>query len=249
MTKVFWIFFGFFLLGAVVTTVNAAAESDRKAQPIAIKFVGATDLRFRATVQRAISEVLSFSRTHRLKIVRQEDIVETVVHYESKAEFDKMISAQPSWPKGVIVPTTYAGVGLKKEFHVVSLEAYQRIHPTDTADDYRKLLVHELIHLLHIAVLDGREDDMGPIWFFEGLACFAADQYSKSPELPRQRIDEILNDTNRGSYANYAAMLRGLVKKESVTDLIKKASAKDFSEWAKRALTEAGKQNAGKNND
>jgi hypothetical protein len=243
MTILSRIFFCLCLLGADLTTVNAASERDQKVQGAAIKFVGATDPKFNAIVQSATSEVLSFSKRHRLKIERQEDFVETVVHYESKAEFDKMISSHPNWQKGSMVPATYAGLGMKKEFHVISLRAYKKMHPSDTDDDYLKLLVHELAHLLHIAAIGGREDEMGPMWFFEGLACFAADQYPKSTSLPIQRIDEILSDTKRGSYAEYAAMLRGLTQKESIADLTKRASSKDFSAWVRRVLAEAEKRN------
>ncbi len=241
MTRLPRLILYFLLLGVSVVLGNG--ESSARTMDLRVQFVGEKDANFQVVVQRAAAEVLLFSEKHQLKIKRQKDFVDSVVWYESKSKFDKMISTHSSWPKGTPVPATYVGVGLKKEFHVVSWDAYKVIHPADAERDYHKLLVHELTHLLHIAALDGREDDMGPMWFFEGLACFAADQYPNAPNLSRKRIEEILSDTKRGSYAEYVAAFRRLTKKESLSALIKKAGSKDFTAWAKTAFVESESQN------
>ena len=59
----------------------------------------------------------------------------------------------------------------------------------------------------------------------------------------RKRIEEILSDTKRGSYAEYVAAFRRLTKKESLSALIKKAGSKDFTAWAKTAFVESESQN------
>ena len=33
---------------------------------------------------------------------------------------------------------------------------------------YEKLIAHELAHAYHIQLLDGDEESMGPVWFYEG---------------------------------------------------------------------------------
>jgi hypothetical protein len=38
-------------------------------------------------------------------------------------------------------------MGEKKTLHVVSWSAYKSIHPEETIDDYKKLVIHELAHL------------------------------------------------------------------------------------------------------
>lgn len=204
----------------------------------AIKFIGNEDKNFSNLVNNSISTLLLFSKTHLLKIERSADFVAEVILYGTKESFDKMVSNSSDWPKGTKVPSTYVGLGQKRKFHVISWDAYKTIHPNDSALEYQKLITHELTHLLHIAYLKGREDDMGPMWFFEGFACFVADQYPNSPMPSKENLNEILSDKKRASYMDYVAVFRSLAKKKSVTKLLQEASSKDFSSWAKNALVE-----------
>ncbi len=60
---------------------------------------------------------------------------------------------------------------------------YAEIYPEGIEDkSFEKLLTHEMAHRLHIRILDGNEEAMGPIWFFEGFAIYIADQLIK-PEI------------------------------------------------------------------
>jgi len=201
-----------------------------------IKFVGAEDKTFADRVHSSISTILTFSKAHHMKIDRSTDFVEEVIHYGTKEKFDQVISSSPDWPRGTQVPSTYVGLGQKQKFHVVSWDAYKTIHPNDSVLDYEKLIAHELTHLLHISYLKGREDDMGPTWFFEGFACLVAGQYPNSPMPSKDNVGEILADKKRGSYLEYAAIFRSLAKKKSIPELLQAAPTKEFSSWAKKAL-------------
>lgn len=203
-----------------------------------IQFVGAHDKNFSRILDNSISTLLAFSKSHQLKVDRPESFVEKVILYETKESFDKMISDSPEWPKGNKVPATYVGLGQKKKFHVVSWEAYRKIHPNESISDYQKLITHELTHLLHIAFLNNQEDDMGPLWFFEGFACFVAEQYPDAALPSKEQLARILSDDKRGNYSDYVSVFRTLAKVKPITQLLLDAKSPKFSDWAKEKIME-----------
>jgi hypothetical protein len=100
-------------------------------------------------------------------------------------------------------------------------------------EDWVRAFAHEIIHRLHVRVLDGNEDAMGPQWFFEALAVLGSGQ----PLGEAIRVDnaeqalELTRTGGRGSYARYAAALRFFVKRIPLQRLIDNAAAPDFEEW------------------
>lgn len=194
-----------------------------------IQYVGIPeDPKFRKYVDESISTLLDFSEKEELGVKSVQSFVTNVFLYGTKSEFDKMISSSPDWKKDASVPKNYVGVGFNKTFHVVSWTAYKQIHPDDSIEDYKKLLTHELAHLLHVAFLNGKENDMGPIWFFEGFACLAANQYPEAAVNLRV-TKEIINKAERGSYKDYVAIVRKLNEVKTISELLKMASQKDFN--------------------
>lgn len=191
---------------------------------------------FKKLLDEAISDVLYFSEKENLQVNNVQAFVAKVVLYGSKTDFDKMISTAPNWPKATAVPKNYVGMGDNKTLHIVSWESYKTIHPEDTIEDYKKLLTHELAHLLHIAFLEGREDDMGPMWFFEGFACLVADQYPDSKLPNSARIREVLNAPERGNYKDYVSIMRKLNERKSVLDLLRDAKKANFTSQSMKFL-------------
>lgn len=204
-----------------------------------IQFIdSAHDKSFTQLVQTSISNLLSFANKHHLGIKNSDIFVDKVVLYGTKLSFDQMISNSPVWPKGSEVPKNYVGLGQKKVFHVVSWKAYKKIHPDESITDYQKLITHELAHLLHISFLKDREDDMGPLWFFEGFACFVAEQYPEAVLPPKEQLNQIFSDNKRGNYSNYVAIFRRLAQKKPVFNLLQDAKSSEFLKWAKDSLQE-----------
>jgi hypothetical protein len=67
-------------------------------------------------------------------------------------------------------------------------------------------MIHEMAHRLHARIV-GDEQKMGPIWFWEGFAVYAADQYlSNTPDLTETELWSIIDAKERGSYRNYRAV-------------------------------------------
>ncbi len=178
----------------------------------------------------AVNQILEFSNSNHLGVKKSEQFIAEADVYGSKFSFDKFIEASPNWKAGVKVPATYVGIGEKKKLFVVSWPVYQGIHPNDSRHEYGKLIVHESAHLFHVAYLKGDEEKMGPMWFFEGFACFVADQYREAV-LPRN-FASVINTSERGNYKDYVAIFSELRKKYSVRELLDKAHDKDFNNWA-----------------
>ncbi|HEX2339645.1 MAG TPA: hypothetical protein VHI98_04125 [Vicinamibacterales bacterium] len=109
-------------------------------------------------------------------------------------------------------------------------------------DDWVRALAHEIIHRLHVRVLNGNEDAMGPQWFFEALAVLGSGQ-SLGEDIRVDSVEQSLELTRtggRGSYGRYAAALRFLVKRIPLQRIIDNAAAADFEEWLR---TESEKSN------
>lgn len=195
-----------------------------------------TDAKIENEIEQAIAQILDFSRSNQLGLTSKEQFITNVTIYESKSSFDNLIKSSSEWKAQTKVPATRLGFGKNREFFVVSWAAYQGVHPRDSRSEYEKLMVHEIAHLLHIAYLKGDDEKMGPIWFYEGFACFVANQYPDAA-LPKDP-SSVINLPEGASYRDYVAIFRALRKKYSVRELLHKANDKKFNDWAISTLQE-----------
>jgi hypothetical protein len=102
-----------------------------------------------------------------------------------------------------------------------------------TFDDWTRALAHELVHRLHVRILQGNEDAMGPQWFYEALAVIGSGQ-ALGVDREIEDVDEALRlskTTGRGSYAEYAAALRFFARRIPLPRLVEKAADPDFEAW------------------
>ncbi len=129
------------------------------------------------------------------------------------------------------LPETYCATLEKRTLLAVSPEFYARVYPEGIEDrSYEKLLTHKIAHQLHVRILNGDEEAMGPIWFYEGFATFAADQFSESDMmLSIEEMKSIMNEPERGSYIKYNYLFRYFVTKVELEDLIIKAKDESFN--------------------
>ena len=136
--------------------------------------------------------------------------------------------------KGTEIPTSFSA-GLENRILIaVSPELFVKNIPEvgEEFDYYEKLAAHEIAHRLHIRILNNNEDAMGPVWFFEGFAMFAVDQFlHKLTELSNGEIWDIVRSENRGSYFNYNVVFRHFLKKTTLQEIVEKAGQKDFINW------------------
>ncbi len=118
---------------------------------------------------------------------------------------------------------------------IVSPTEAARVRPEYFADedDWMRALAHEIVHRLHVRILDGDEDAMGPSWFFEGFAVLGSGQRFGLSTSYADMAEALEKGTEggRGSYARYAGLLRTALRGTRLQTLVDKAGREDFAEW------------------
>jgi hypothetical protein len=164
-----------------------------------------------------------------------EPFFDTAAIFDNKPDFDaEIIRLFDLDPAETSLPATYSGMLHQRRLAVVSPELYRANYPEgDEPAAFEKLLAHEIAHHLHIRVLGGDEDAMGPVWFYEGFALVAAGQFEgRDVALTPDDRRRIIAESERRSYREYAPLLRHLLKSAPLADMVKRASQPDFNDWA-----------------
>jgi hypothetical protein len=129
------------------------------------------------------------------------------------------------------LPSAFSGIILNKEMLIISPSEYERIYFEGIEENsYEKLITHELAHELHIRILNGQEELMGPIWFFEGFAIFAAEQLLDY-KLSEAEIWKVVKTEERISYKYYASIIKYFLTKTSLNQLVENAGKEGFLDW------------------
>jgi hypothetical protein len=119
-------------------------------------------------------------------------------------------------------------------------EEAERARPEYFAEpqDWVKTLAHEIVHRLHVRILGGNEEAMGPEWFYEGFAVFGSGQPLGKDEKITDVEDALkaAHRSGRGAYASYAAALRFLAERIPLPELVARAHEPDFADWLRLAV-------------
>jgi len=177
--------------------------------------------------------IVRFATKHGWKDLAKERFFDSVKIFDVKSDFDKALAEVTGLPASTVLPETYSAALERGVLMAVSPELYSKNYPLGIEkDSYEKLLAHEIAHRLHIRILRGNEEAMGPIWFFEGFAIYAAEQFRETTSEPTTiEIEETLSNSERSSYRKYGAVFRFFAEKLSVTDMIEHAAKEGFQEW------------------
>ncbi|MCK5598669.1 hypothetical protein KAI78_03510 [bacterium] len=151
--------------------------------------------------------------------------------YDKKSDYDFRLKELCNVEQSVQLPKEYSAALEEEIFISVSPELYRKNYPDGIEDDsFQKLITHEMAHRLHVRILKGDEDAMGPIWFFEGFALFAAGQFISDPiDMKSNDMISIITSKERGSYRLYAKLFRNLLKTMSLTELVSQAGRPEFN--------------------
>jgi hypothetical protein len=124
---------------------------------------------------------------------------------------------------------------------VVTPELYAQVQPRYGAAHgaYARLLAHEMAHRLHIAVLDGDEERMGPAWFYEGFAVVASGDLVGLEVATADDLWRHVRAEGAGAYAHYAAALRFLAARVRLQELVARAGDAGFERWVADRLARA----------
>ncbi|MBN2174474.1 MAG: hypothetical protein JW731_10090 [Bacteroidales bacterium] len=225
--------------GCTQSTVNRPGEAELKVrQESHYHLVLPSELvyrheEFEMNVSAATNNIYEFANQYGWKEFTEEPFMDSVMIFGTKKEFDKTLLMIAGADTTISLPETYCAALENRTLMAVSPEIYASVYPQGIEDkSYEKLLTHEIAHRLHVRILKGDEDAMGPVWFFEGFALFAADQFRNTDlHLSTGEMKQIINDPDRGSYLKYAVLFRVLVKKVLLKELIEKAGEEGFNEW------------------
>ena len=161
--------------------------------------------------------------------------------YDTQAQLWDRIIALHGLPPDSPLPTSGLVAGLEKRVLLaVAPEECARLRPGYAAGDqaWTRLLAHESAHRLHVRVLKGDEDAMGPTWFFEGFASVIPDQ-ELGIDVPITSLAEALEAARfkgDGSYARYQAAVAWLSEQIPLAELVAHAGDAEFEAWLKERL-------------
>lgn len=153
--------------------------------------------------------------------------------FDSKESYDEELHKLFPEAKEMKIPSTFTAGFKDKYFFAVSPEIYQEKVPQYVEPKfYEKLITHELAHKLHTQLVNGDEDKMGPIWFWEGFATLVSGQFENDNTIiSKAKMLKILSEPKRGSYKEYNQVIKHFVKLVPLPELVRRASKKEFKKW------------------
>lgn len=179
---------------------------------------------FEKMINGAQERIIKFALTHQWEKHVLTPLIDRFYVCNSKEQFDLEIKKAFNLEDGMTIPPTYSAVIANGVLLAVPPETYASNYSEGQEKDaYEKLLAHELAHELHIRILEGNEDQMGPRWFFEGFALYAAKQFDQAMlELTKEDIQMILSN-QPVSYVYYRRLMDKLLLHMDLKEAINQA--------------------------
>lgn len=206
--------------------------------------------RYEAYVDDATALLERFAREHAWEAHVATAVPSVVEVYRDQQSLWRRLRAAFALPPRTPLPTpTLAGAVVGDALAVLTPDAYARVAPHygAAAGAYVRLIAHELAHRLHVAILAGDEDAMGPRWFYEGFAVLASGDLQGLPEPDLATLWASLHDDGPGAYARYGAALRRLARTVPLPELVAAAGRDDFEGWLRSRVerAERGREGVG----
>ncbi len=188
---------------------------------------------FRDVCLRAQRRLMRFAREHGWQDCMTRPFAQSWHVFSDKRQFDEKLRMLCGIGEDMSIPSTYCAALEKDTLISVSPALYSMLFPQGVEPDaYEKLITHEFAHRLHIRILQGNEDAMGPIWFFEGFALLAAEQLiDAAPVLDRDGIVRVVESQEREDYRRYVTVIRYFAARAHLRELVERAGRSDFTEW------------------
>jgi hypothetical protein len=188
---------------------------------------------FESYIVKAMRNIKNFAHNYNWDKYADKPFIDSAMIFDNKKDFDREFLIMAGADTSIVLPKTYVGTIEKRTLFLVTPEMYAEAFPEGIEkNSYEKLITHEFAHRFHIRVLEGEENRMGPVWFFEGFAVFAADQFSETEvNLDKNEIFEIMNDPQRGNYIYYGKIFRLFEQVVPLQQLVDSAQNDNFNEW------------------
>ncbi|MDP4083682.1 MAG: hypothetical protein Q8934_03605 [Bacillota bacterium] len=190
------------------------------------------------TLFTAQEKVRTFAASHNWGLYANEALIKKTHIFSTKNEFDYAVITAFDLNSNTVLPLTVSAIIANDELLMVSPNVYAEIYPQGKEENsYKKLIIHELAHALHIRILNGDEEKMGPKWFFEGFAIYAAKQFESHRNiLSDDEIWEIILTDKETNYQSYKEVMDFLLEKVSINELVAHAWKSNFLEFLQSTL-------------
>jgi hypothetical protein len=191
---------------------------------------------FATAAFRAQKIIEAFARRHGWLDYTREPFFHAMEVYQSQDDLWRRMQQLESLPRERKPPVAGLAAGLLQGMLLaVTPEEYRRIRPeyASKPEGWTRLLAHELAHGLHVRLVKGNENAMGPEWFFEGFAITASGQHLCGSARPGS-LAEALSDAAHqgpGSYVFYERAFRFFLERVPLEKMIQKAGSPDFDDW------------------
>ena len=185
----------------------------------------------RARIDAGLARVVRFASTFGWGEHVAESFFDSAEVFDRKDAFDARLLALAGFPGTTVLPPTAVGALEARVLVLVAPDRYDEIYPEGRVDEtpWEKLVAHEIGHRLHIRLLRGDEEAMGPVWFYEGFAIVVADQFASDADRPSpEEVRAIVTASERGSYRRYRGVMRWLLDRVSLPELVSRAGAPKF---------------------
>ena len=185
-------------------------------------------------VKKAQSNIINFALENNLNNIVRKTFIDKVQIYDSHEKFVKDIIETFNLDENTMLPQTFSATIKDRILYSISPELYNKTYPIEGFDNngFERLLTHELAHSMHIHMLNGDEDKMGPVWFFEGFAIYVAKQFPNFT-CSESVIWEIIDNQKEVSYQYYSCIFKYLLQYITLQELIEYSSEIDFVNWLK----------------
>lgn len=211
----------------------AACPEDKTPVLIISDSIKNKSARFQKLFNDAEARIKTFAGIYGWQKCTEKPFVDRIEIYDTKDGYDSRLKQLCPEIKGQTIPKTFVAGIEKRVFFSVSPKIYEEVYPAGKDKDaFEKLIAHELGHRLHVRILNGEEEKMGPIWFFEGFATYASQQFPENkPDLSVDEIRALLKEKKRGSYVKYNKLIKYFLKRHDLKELVEQAGRSDFSDW------------------
>lgn len=183
--------------------------------------------------RKAIHNIEMYAKEHDYAEFVNRRFIDSIMIFDSKAGFDSAVLSFTGSDPSLKLPAKLCGLMEKQTMFLVTPAIYSARYPEGIeAGSYEKLITHEIAHSFHIRLLEGNEDAMGPVWFYEGFAVTVANQFENSElKMDIFHIEDIMNNPEAGNYEMYAYMFRYFCEKAGLKAMLERAKENDFNEW------------------
>ncbi len=189
------------------------------------------ELFYKEKWERALSMITDFGQINHLeRFIASESLMNMVVFDDHQAFLEAL--SEKLDLSTIVFLKTFASYVSDKTLYIMTPQYYQNVYPEGIEKySYEKLIAHELAHLYHLQLVNNIEDDMGPVWFYEGFAIYASNQFENQRVfISNNHLQRMLEKEQRVYYRYYGEVFKRIMLHYQIKDLLKIVNTSNFNE-------------------